>query len=244
MKKKSEFGILGQPHLRRRQLREERQRHAVALPAQRLGEHPQEQTERRQRSGCTSLDVHRRGGVLQDHQVHAALPDGRHDRLRPRQRHDQRARRPAAQRTRTQVAEQAEPLAHRHDAAAPEVRARRGAGATRATPTARPAAPARPAATGRPASPKRVVAKSRRGNQLGIYAPASSPCVPSAAPCRRRRPRLLGALQRDVDLEALLARGLRRRAALAVVGLLRCVAAFRRTLALAPARRAAAPAYS
>jgi hypothetical protein len=34
--------VLGQPHLRRRQLREERQRDAVALPAQRLGQHADE----------------------------------------------------------------------------------------------------------------------------------------------------------------------------------------------------------
>ena len=55
MKKNSEFGSLRQPDLRRGQLREERQRHAIALPAQGLGERPQELTERRHRSGRTSV---------------------------------------------------------------------------------------------------------------------------------------------------------------------------------------------
>ena len=122
--------ILGEPHLRRRQLREERQRHAVALPAQRLGEHAQE-TDRA--PPAVRLHVARRTSrprrpagspgprcpAARATRPPADAPAPRSAARWPRQRKEPEA----------EVAEQAEPLAHRHDAAAQEVRRRRGAAA-------------------------------------------------------------------------------------------------------------------
>ena len=65
--------ILGQPDLRRRQLREQRQRHAIALPAQRLGERPQELHRAAPAVRAHVGDVHRRRRVLQDDDVGAGL---------------------------------------------------------------------------------------------------------------------------------------------------------------------------
>ena len=64
-------GVSGEPHLRRRELCEQGKRDAIALPAQRLGEGPQELDRAPPPVGLNVIDVHRRRGILQDDDVGA-----------------------------------------------------------------------------------------------------------------------------------------------------------------------------
>jgi hypothetical protein len=106
--------ILGQPHLRRGDVREQRHRHPIVAPRQRLAEHAQEA--HRSLPAVAAGDVHRahrRRAVLQDDEIDAGRADERGGRRRPRQREDHaRAGENQAQ-PEDQAAEDRKVLAHR-----------------------------------------------------------------------------------------------------------------------------------
>ena len=77
--------ILGKPHLRRCNLREERQRHAVALPTQRLGKGPEKLNRALPAVRPDIGHVHRRRRVLQDNDVLVGGADRGYASLRARE---------------------------------------------------------------------------------------------------------------------------------------------------------------
>ena len=109
-------GILRQPDLRCGELREQRQRHAVALPAQGLGEGAQELHRAAPAIRADVGDIHRRRRVLQDDDVGAGLAERGDARLRPRDRGDAEAGREQHARPERQIANRAETLTHRQHA--------------------------------------------------------------------------------------------------------------------------------
>ena len=82
------FGSLRQPDLRRRDVREQRHRDAVVLPAERLAEDAQEPHRPLPAIAGDVRHAHRRRAVLQDDEVDAGRPDQRDGARRPRQRQD------------------------------------------------------------------------------------------------------------------------------------------------------------
>ena len=86
-------GILGQPHLRRGDVREQRHRNAVVLPRQRFAERAQELHRSLPPVAGDVARAHRRRSVLQDDEIDAGGADDRHGRGRAREREDhERAR--------------------------------------------------------------------------------------------------------------------------------------------------------
>ena len=72
---KQRVGIFSQARLRRGEMSEDRQRDAVPLPTERLCERPDELNGSLPAVRRHVLDPHRRGAVLQDHDVGAGLGD-------------------------------------------------------------------------------------------------------------------------------------------------------------------------
>ena len=112
--------ILGEPDLRRGDVREQRQRDPVVVPAQRVADDAQEPDRPLPAIAGDILHVHRRGAVLQDHQVDAALAHRGGRSLRARQRQDQHRRGEDQRQPERQVADDGEALAHRKGALARE----------------------------------------------------------------------------------------------------------------------------
>ena len=178
MKKKSELD-LAEPHLRRRELREECEGDAIALPAQRLGERAEERDRAPPPIGSNVSDVHRRRCVLQDDHIGAGAPGPATPRLRRGNGDDDERR--AATRAHSQKVRSPNRLKRSRTGRtrASPADARRARRATRQRHTHEQPRTGR-AATDGPASPKRSVLSRAWGRP---HRPIVTPCdLPTAFP--------------------------------------------------------------
>ncbi len=106
-------GVAREPHLRRRDVREERHRNPVVAPRQRFAEHAQKPHRALPAIAGHIRRPHRRRAVLQDDEVDAGRAHQRRGRDRPRQRDNRARARGDETEPEDQVAEDRKPFPHR-----------------------------------------------------------------------------------------------------------------------------------
>ncbi len=106
--------VLGEPDLRRRHVREQRHRHAIVLPAQRLTERAQKLHRSLPAIALDVGHVHRRRPVLQDDDVDAGRAHERGDGLRLGERENRGAGGEHEEEPEQQLAEKRNALFNRH----------------------------------------------------------------------------------------------------------------------------------